>query len=111
MDWDSSSLFRFSEESTDDDSGLYSAVFVLRSPYLAVESSAVTDDPIEVDIASQQFIKSLSKIRELTFYDITADTKFVDLEESEAEEVEELPEEQIPEGEEVTQDVEELVEK
>lgn len=41
---------------------------VLRSPYLFVNSSAVTDDPIDLDVTSQGFLKFVSKIQGLKYY-------------------------------------------
>ncbi|MBN1162664.1 type 4a pilus biogenesis protein PilO [Patescibacteria group bacterium] len=38
------------------------------APYLFVASQAVTDDPIELDIASDDFIKFVNRLKELNFY-------------------------------------------
>jgi len=46
-----------------------SLTLVLQSPYLAVNSSAVTDEPLKLDINSTTFSKFITKIKGLTYYD------------------------------------------
>jgi Tfp pilus assembly protein PilO len=41
---------------------------VLRSPYLFVNSEAVTDDPIDLDVTNQAFLNFVSKIHNLKYY-------------------------------------------
>lgn len=41
---------------------------VLRSPYLFVNSEAVTDDPIDLDVTNQSFLNFVSKIQNLKYY-------------------------------------------
>uniref|UniRef100_A0A7C4Y290 Type 4a pilus biogenesis protein PilO n=1 Tax=candidate division WWE3 bacterium TaxID=2053526 RepID=A0A7C4Y290_UNCKA len=70
--------FRFSGENLQD-SSQYAGTFVLRSPYLKVESQAETDTPITLDISSPDFMNILSKVKSLKYYDIKVDTKFFDV--------------------------------
>jgi len=50
------------------DVNLLSINLVLRSPYLYVNSSAVTDDPIDLDITSSDFIDFIAKLKSLEYY-------------------------------------------
>ena len=43
--------------------------FVLVSPYLYVESNAITDDPIDLDISDEKFRELIGKIKALRYYD------------------------------------------
>ncbi len=43
--------------------------FVLISPYLYVESNAVTDDALDLDIADQKFVTLINKVKNLKYYD------------------------------------------
>jgi Tfp pilus assembly protein PilO len=57
--------FRFTERSED---GVLNCTSVLLSPYLFVESSAVTDDPITLDITSQEFMDLMEKVKAYKVY-------------------------------------------
>ena len=84
--------------------------FVLVSPYLFVESSAVTDDPVDLDIADEEFQTLINKIKGMKYYDpYEIDTSIPLIEASEEEELE-------GEGEEVPvttteETIEEIVEE
>jgi Tfp pilus assembly protein PilO len=45
------------------------ANFILASPYLYVESNAITDDPIDLDISDDEFIDLVNEIKTLKYYD------------------------------------------
>jgi Tfp pilus assembly protein PilO len=47
--------------------------FSLVSPYLKVESSAVTDDPVTLSLSDANFVQFINTIRELKYYDISAE--------------------------------------
>lgn len=47
--------------------------FSLASPYLKVESSAVTDDPVDLSLSDANFVQFINTIRELKYYDISAE--------------------------------------
>lgn len=81
--------YRFASENVGDTVGLFNVTFILKSPYLLIESSAVTDEPVDVDVADPEFITLLEKIKGFRFYDISVDTRFEELEESTVEEIEE----------------------
>ena len=60
--------FRFSLN--EDDNGSYLGInFVLVSPYLFVESNAVTDEMIDLDITKPDFVDLINKIKNLKYYD------------------------------------------
>lgn len=59
------STFRYSESKD----GKLTVSTVLKSPYQTVNSQAVTDDPIKLDINSTTFAKFITKIKSLTYYD------------------------------------------
>ncbi len=60
--------FRYSISNKDAGTDL-SVNFVLISPYLYVESSAVTDGPIDLDIADENFQTLINKIKGMRYYD------------------------------------------
>ncbi len=62
--------FRYSYTDKDGDRQV-SASFQLKSPYLVVSSSAVTDEPIELSISSQEFLEDMTKIKNLKHYDVS----------------------------------------
>lgn len=43
--------------------------FVLDSPYLYVESDAITDDPVDLDISDNDFQDLITKIKAMKYYD------------------------------------------
>lgn len=65
--------FRFSEEKEDNKKQLAIQVS-LASPYLAVESKAVTDEPITIDIADQSFISFVDQLKKLRYYELKVDS-------------------------------------
>jgi hypothetical protein len=106
------STYRFAAERTEATTGLFNVTFILRSPYLSVESSAVTDEPVNVDVADPEFTAVLDVIKQLRFYDISVDTQYLEVEESTPEEIEEsIGDEDVPEGEVSEEELEELVEE
>jgi Tfp pilus assembly protein PilO len=60
--------------------------FVLVSPYIYVESTAVTDDPIDLDISDPQFVDLINKIKAMKYYDPNAVDQSVPVEEAPPEE-------------------------
>ncbi len=90
--------YRFSGEN-DEDGFNYAATFILRSPYLAVESQAITDAAITVDISDPEFQSVLEKIKALKHYDISVSSEFLNVQESSREEVENIEPEEGEEGE------------
>jgi len=64
------SNFRYSvTEDTEAGGSRISSSFSLDSPYLFVESSAVTDEPIGIDIKSSDFVEFMNMLRSLDYYD------------------------------------------
>ena len=62
--------FRYSiSDKTTGDKGAVSSTFSLDSPYLFVQSSAVADDPIKIDVTSSDFINFMDKLKGLDYYD------------------------------------------
>lgn len=59
--------FRFS---LDNETKLLDVVFVLESPYQFVNSTAVTDDPVNLDISKEDFVNMINKIKSLKYYNI-----------------------------------------
>lgn len=52
-----------------DEKGILAVNYSISSPYLFVQSSAVTDDPVEIDIASQKFIDFVNRIKGFDYYE------------------------------------------
>lgn len=103
--------FRFSGEN-DEEGFNYASTFILRSPYLAVASQAITDAPITVDVSDPEFQAVLEKVKSLKYYDISVSSEFLEVEESSLEEVQQVDEdEEIVEGEPLTEEeLQQLVE-
>ncbi|MBD3366424.1 hypothetical protein GF360_03760 [candidate division WWE3 bacterium] len=80
--------FRYNKSEQEDATG-FSANFKLISPYLDVRADAVTDEVIELDIASPQFTAFIEKVKSLRHYDISPEDYIV---------VEETPPEELEEG-------------
>lgn len=83
--------FRYSiSDKTSEDRAAVSSTFSVDSPYLFVQSSAVTDDPIKIDVTSNEFLSFMSMLKELDYYDFI--NKNIQAEEEKLEEVEEAEE-------------------
>jgi len=64
------SNFRYSvSEDREEGVSRISSSFSLDSPYLFVESSAVTDEPIGIDIKSSDFVNFMDMLKGLDYYD------------------------------------------
>jgi len=94
--------FRYNR-STKDDEDFLSVNFVLISPYLFVQSDAVTDEPIDLDIADPEFQNLINKIKNLKYYDP------YDIDENVV--VVEAPEETVEEAEEASETTPETTEE
>ncbi len=91
--------FRYTLSETD--AGNFLGVnFVLVSPYLFVESTAITDESINLDISSPAFVGLINKIKNLNYYDPNE----INLEVPVIEATEEDKEEELT-GEEIIQQV------
>ena len=90
--------YRYAEQS--DASSEVTSTIILKSPYLYVKSTAVTDDPITLDITSQDFLDMMQKIKQLKLYkseipiEIPAEEEEIELSETEVPETE-FPEEYL----------------
>lgn len=60
--------FRYSLNTSGDETRI-GVSFVLESPYLFVESNAITDDPVDLDISDPEFLNLINKIKSLKYYD------------------------------------------
>jgi Tfp pilus assembly protein PilO len=61
--------FRYSISDRSSEEGNLSSTFTIDSPYLFVQSTAVTDDPINLDITSSEFISFIDMLKSLDYYD------------------------------------------
>ncbi|KKS16923.1 MAG: hypothetical protein UU77_C0010G0019 [candidate division WWE3 bacterium GW2011_GWC1_41_7] len=64
--------FRYSNDTSEESTGLV-ITFDLKSPYLFVESTAVTDDAVTLDITDPEFTSMINKIKGLKYYRISID--------------------------------------
>ena len=64
--------FRYSSQDADQGQFL-SVTFDLKSPYLFVESTAVTDDAVTLDITDNKFVDMINRIKGMKFYRISID--------------------------------------
>ena len=90
------SNFRYSLTTTEANDTLLSLSFLVYSPYLRVNSTATTDDPILLDIADPTFVSTINHLKSFTFYENTAPAETVKAEEKPIDEIEatEQPQEQ-----------------
>ena len=79
--------YTFSERTDEENTGAVSSTFSLDSPYLFVQSSAVTDDPIKIDVTSVEFINFMEMLKNLDYYDFV--NQNIQAEEKKPEETEE----------------------
>jgi Tfp pilus assembly protein PilO len=63
--------FRFDGASHEDDNTL-SFTFTLSAPYMSVQSTAVTDEPLTLDISSNDFVSFINKVKALRYYEKSA---------------------------------------
>lgn len=61
--------FRYSLNTNGEQAGLISANLILSAPYLFVQSNAVTDDPVNLDITSEEFQRVMNDIKEFKYYE------------------------------------------
>lgn len=87
--------FRYSTGTSNTGDKKLTSSFSIDSPYLFVQSAAVTDEPIELDIASQKFIDFINMIKELKYYEFVNPSIEVVKEEPE-EETETVTTETVP---------------
>jgi Tfp pilus assembly protein PilO len=80
--------FRFAL--TEEGSNVLTISLTLKSPYLFIQSEAVTDDALRLDITDPAFLAMIDKVKELRFYHITLDSIDFELPQP----VEEEPEEE-----------------
>lgn len=73
-----------------------SASVVLISPYLFVQSTAVTDEPVDLNISDPKFLDLINKIKSLRYYDPTIIDASVPVVEATPEEEEASPQEETP---------------
>ncbi len=82
--------FRYSLSTTDFEEVL-GINFVLQSPYLYIESDAVTDDAIDLNISNQDFLDLINRVKNLKYYDPNFVDTSVPVIEAPTEEEEEAP--------------------
>ncbi|HAI62794.1 MAG: hypothetical protein UU64_C0003G0046 [candidate division WWE3 bacterium GW2011_GWF2_41_45] len=61
--------FRFGQSSAAEQSGLLNVNVNIDSPYMYVQSIAVTDDPITLDITSPAFVAFMNSIKDYKYYE------------------------------------------
>ena len=106
------SNFRYSvSEDKEEGVSRISSSFSLDSPYLFVESSAVTDEPIGIDIKSSDFVNFMDMLKSLDYYDFV--NRNIQAEEEKPEEGEQTEEETAVENteEQTTESEMEIVEE
>ena len=64
--------FRYSTEKGEEESSL-NVSLSLFSPHIKVESSAVTDDPVNLTLSDAKFVSLINKIKDLRYYDISVE--------------------------------------
>lgn len=100
---------RFSVDNSEENEAVFLATFILSAPYLYVESEAVTDAAVTVDISSPDFQKVMEKTKELKYYDVLAGIEFLTVEESDIDEVTDVGEEETPPEDGISVPVEEVL--
>ncbi len=82
------SNFRYGIAGSDITDSTLALSFLLYSPYLQVNSTATTDDPIQLDITDPSFVSMLNYLKGFTFYENMAPSETVKAEERPIEEIE-----------------------
>ncbi|HLB51960.1 hypothetical protein A3F07_03250 [candidate division WWE3 bacterium RIFCSPHIGHO2_12_FULL_38_15] len=60
--------FRYEQSQDPDTLGALGFSIVITSPYLYVQSNAVTDDPVDLDINDKEFLNTVSEVKKYKFY-------------------------------------------
>ncbi|EKD96338.1 MAG: hypothetical protein ACD_24C00087G0004 [uncultured bacterium] len=60
--------FRYEQSQDPETLGALGFSVVITSPYLYVQSNAVTDDPVDLDINDKEFIGTVNKVKKFKFY-------------------------------------------
>lgn len=90
--------FRYSvSDKTKSERAAVSSTFSIDSPYLFVQSSAVTDDPIRIDVTSNEFLDFMSMLKKLDYYDFI--NRNIQAEEEKPEETDKEENEPVKEAE------------
>lgn len=100
---------RYSIDSTEN-SNILDISLVLTAPYLSVDSSASTDEPLALDIRDEYFISLVDRIKNLRFYEIGVEN-LIDLNELSGTPVEDelTPETQKDDTEVTSEEIESLL--
>lgn len=61
--------FRYSATTTASGENKLAGSFSIDSPFLLVQSTAVTDEPVDLDISSQSFVNFINMVKDLRFYE------------------------------------------
>lgn len=61
--------FRFGEDTNTEGSGLINVNVNIDSPYMYVQSVAVTDDPVTLDITSPAFVTFINSVKDYKYYE------------------------------------------
>ncbi len=81
---------------TKDKEGVINTNYSILSPYLFVQSDAVTDDPIELDVSGQAFVDFINRIKALRIYEVVNPNMQVIDDEQEEKESTETPAPAVP---------------
>lgn len=88
--------FRFAKNNTSDTTGVLSLSFSLEAPYLFVQSNAVTDDAVNLNLNDPDFARIMAELKEYRYYEFSLEQLSAAKEELEAAEEETVT---TPEGE------------
>lgn len=95
--------FRYSLGRSTENTSNLSANFSIDSPYLFVQSNAVTDEAVNLDISSQEFVGFINEMKSLRHYEfLNIDVEAIEETEEEESTDEEDSAEEIPASEEET---------
>lgn len=61
--------FRYSATTAASGENKLAGSFSIDSPFLLVQSTAVTDEPVDLDISSQSFVNFINMVKDLRFYE------------------------------------------
>ena len=64
--------FRYTQGTDADKNSVLSVSITINAPYLFVQSTAVTDDPIDIDLSSEAFNNLIAKIKAFKVYDFSS---------------------------------------
>jgi Tfp pilus assembly protein PilO len=86
------SNYRFTDANASEVDGQYGFTFILNAPYLLVQSSAVTDEALGLDLTSPDFVNFITKVKGLRYFEKSGDLSNIKIDVTQEDDIEETAE-------------------